>query len=162
MAAILDLKLALSIIDAVLRASRREAAADDVADDDALLLGWLKERPGLPGAELAWRCGRSRSNMHRALRRLQALNLVEPLPSVVSGRTCGWALTEKGAEVTRRVNGRIAAYDRLLAQAEPRIEEFSKHLLEVMQRLLRPYDRGTATRRLVRPERRDRLQEWDW
>jgi DNA-binding MarR family transcriptional regulator len=162
MAAILDLKLAMSIIDAVLRASRLDAAVDDVADDDALLLGWLLERPGLPGAELAWRCGRTRSNMHRALRRLQALKLVEPLPSVVSGRTCGWTLTQQGGEVTRRLQRRIEAYDQLLRDAEPRIEELAKRLLEAMKRLLRPHDQRAGTKRLVRPERRDRLQQWDW
>lgn len=161
MSAFLKLKLATAVIDTVLRDAQHEHP-ELRSQEDVLLLEWLHDRPGLAGAELAWRTGRTRANTHRTLRRLQKKGVVEPLPSAVSGKTCGWELTEYGHSVHRRLRQSVALWDFRLAQAVGNVEPLVEQLLKVMQSLLRPLDKDASFRqRLLRPERPDKLQEWD-
>ncbi len=64
--------------------------------EDVLVLGWLADRPGIPASQVAWKVGRSRQNLQRALERLEQRGFTQRYESCVRNRAAGWALTESG------------------------------------------------------------------
>lgn len=161
MSAFLKLKLATAVINAVLRDAQCETL-ELGSDEDVLVVKWLHDEPGLAGAELAWRCGRSRSNMHRTLKRLQAKGIVEPRTSAFSGKVCGWQLTRLGAGVHDDLSRRLILWDMKLHAAASDIDVLAERLHKVMSALLRPFDQRAPGERLMRPERADKMPEWNW
>ncbi len=158
MSIIFKLRYATAIIEAVMQQGR---AGERISENDVLLFVWRGDQPGLPASELAWRCGRSRQNVQRALERLERRKFVERLDSVVTGKTCGWVFTPRGPQVWKSVLGRITAYDAMLARAAPQAREVAEALVKVMEQLVDPARAGTPAQRLVRPPRRTRTPQWD-
>lgn len=65
---------------------------------DALVLGWLVQKPGISGNEIAWFLGRSRQGVQRTLERLEGMKLIERYKGTFHNRTVGWGMTEQGCK----------------------------------------------------------------
>jgi DNA-binding MarR family transcriptional regulator len=156
MSTMLRLRLAASIIDHLLRDERLDRL---ISEADVPILAHLSEHPGPSGSEIARWCGRTRANIHRSLARLERRKLVERLPSVVTGKTCGWTLTARGGETWRRASARLAYYDKLLTAAHPEFDRAVGIVLRAMSDMFAP--RGGSFQRYARPPRRTRTLQWD-
>lgn len=156
MSTTLRLRIAAAVVDSFLR---EERVGQFISEADVAILAYLTENDGPSGSDIARWCGRTRSNAHRALRRLERRHLVEKLPSVVTGKTCGWTITEPGRRVWREASARLAHYDRLLEGAHPEFRQAVDVIIAAMHRVLFPSE--GSFRRYVRPPRRTRPLQWD-
>jgi DNA-binding MarR family transcriptional regulator len=101
----------------------REVGTEGASMEDLLLLAWLAEAPGLGAADLAWRVGRHRQVVQRALQRLERAGRVERYGSCVSGRTVGWALTEGGHRALEHGRRVLEHLERGLRDPFARVDE---------------------------------------
>jgi DNA-binding MarR family transcriptional regulator len=118
--------LAEALRPAILRASRhlrREAQKAGVSALDAQLLGVVRKRPGISGAELADLEQMTRPSMSSHVKRLEAAGwIARDAPAAADRRRVGVRLTKSGgaalAAIQRRRNDWLAARLAALTAAE--------------------------------------------
>ncbi len=89
----------LRVVDEAVRRELRDTGLSPV---DLEALAWLFERPGVSGTTISERTGRTRQNIQRTLESLEKRELVSRYDSVITHRTVGWGLTERGRRATER------------------------------------------------------------
>lgn len=86
--------------------------------EDALVLAWMVQKPGIGGAHLARCVARKRQSVQRTLERLERREFVQRLESCIRDRTAGWALTEAGREQWEILERGFRSQDEALNRAE--------------------------------------------
>ena len=127
---------------------------------DALVLGWLAQQPGISGSEIAWSTGRSRQSVQRALERFERRQLVERYQSAFAERTVGWALTEPGRVLWLALERRLGSHEKELQAKGIKIAPFVDGLRRLMDELMTA-ERAMSISRLVEPPRPTKTPEWD-
>jgi DNA-binding MarR family transcriptional regulator len=94
----------LRVVDEAVRKELRETGLSPV---DLEALAWLYDRPGVTGASISEKTGRTRQNIQRTLESLERRDLVMRYDSVVNHRTVGWGLTDRGREAAERAVRRL-------------------------------------------------------
>ena len=77
----------------------RETYKVQLTPEDALVLAWMVEQPGISCVRLSERVGRQRTSVQRTLKRLEKRGLLESWESSFTKRTAGWALSERGQAI---------------------------------------------------------------
>lgn len=161
MSTILKLRLAVGVLDAVLKDCLR-TQTEGVHEADGIVLAWLMECQVMSASDLAWRCGRDRSSMQRTLGRMARQRWVERVPSAFTGKTVGWSLTPYGEVCARQALDRLADYDFQFAMKTRGVDKLADDLMEALMAVVRPFERGAPFGRLQRPPRKERgPPEWD-
>jgi len=134
MHSILVIRQVAAVLDAHWRGITRSFG---LTPQDALVLAWLSQQPGIPGSELGCRVGRARQSMQRTLDRLEQSRLVERRSSMVHGCTVGWALSARGDELWGRLARFLASEDAALERLRISPRELVKVLCQLMEEVLR-------------------------
>lgn len=113
MSAWVAVRQALVMVEAVEAAWGRELGLDRTQLMITLL---VSRRPGRSASEIAWLSGTRRQNVWRSLKALQKRELVHPVSSSRRGAE-GWSLSEQGAELARRLEVRLSAWEAMLNQS---------------------------------------------
>lgn len=143
---VLAMRQVVSVVDRRLRQVAKEAG---LTLDGALVLAWMVDRPGLRLARIAEGLGRSRANVLRTLRQLEARELARGLPCPITGKTVGWTTTAEGAARFQKLENWARAVDSRLIDRWPAV---TPHALGAMERLLREmYETPTGDLGLVVP-----------
>ena len=104
----LAMKQALTVVDFVTRKWARDLDLDECG---VVVLMLLAQRGERPSHELAFYCGRSRQQVQRSLRHLEARGLVVPLWFSRAGRVKAWGLTQRGQATWQVLERAVIAWD---------------------------------------------------
>lgn len=157
MQTMLVMRQMMAVLDGLMREVTRRV---QLTPEDALVLGWMVERPGISGSDIAYRIGRSRQSVQRAVERLERRALAERYTSSVNDRTVGWALTEEGYALWAEVERGFRLQEEALRSRGVVVRPFLEGLKTLMTEMM---SAGPAMARLglVDPPPREDVPGWD-
>lgn len=117
------------LLDAyLLRVTRRVR----LTPQEALVLAWMEERPGISAAAIAECLGRYRQSVQRSLEGLEDRMLVERYASNLRDCTVGWGLTEEGRALFAELESSFRAQDQELLNRGVRLGDWVNGLHELL------------------------------
>ena len=128
---------------------------------DALILGCLADRPGIPASQVASKASRSRQNLQRSLERLEERGFVERCESCIRKRAAGWALTETGQGLWAEIGRGFASQERELTHRGLVTRNYLDAVKHLTFELLKPKAYDWSTTGLLDIPQPEKIPDWD-
>ena len=154
---VLVMRQLTAVLEHMIYSATRES---QLTPQDSLVLGWLVQKPGIAGSEIAWCTGRSRQSVQRSLERFERRGLVERYQSAFGERTVGWALTQRGQVLWQALERRLGSHEKQLQFKGIKLAPFVEGLKRLMDELMDAH-RSMSINRLVEPPRPPKANDGD-
>ena len=139
----------------------RETYKVQLTPEDALVLAWIVEQPGISCVRLAERVGRQRHSVQRTLVRLKKRRVLDAWQSSFTKRTCGWGLTEQGQELWDQLARGFERQDRELERKGANLRQWALALEELMRAIYGITRTSTWGQSMVIPPEGPEIPDWD-
>jgi DNA-binding MarR family transcriptional regulator len=138
----------------------RETYKVQLTPEDALVLGWIVEQPGISCARIAERVGRQRHSVQRSLMRLKRRGVLEGYQSP-GERTHGWGLSERGHEIWEGLSRGFELQDRQLERSGANLRQWVIALEDLMRAVYVVTRATTWGQPMVIPPEEPEISDWD-
>lgn len=132
---------------------------EGITPQDALVLTWMEQVPGISGSNIADLVGRKRQNVQASLLRLKRLGFALKYPASYRDRTVGWGLTEQGHQLSARVAEGFRLQEEHLKSLG--VSPGLLHDLEVLIRRLRTHPSPFGSPGLIEIPKEPKVPLWD-